>query len=55
MEFLAGLLAESYAAAEAGEATTTLSGWIAVLVGNTYALSRDGDPVPVGEAIRALV
>jgi hypothetical protein len=55
VEFLSGLLAEQYALADAGMEITTLPGRLAVLVGQSYALSRDGDPVPVGEAIRALV
>ena len=55
VEFLSGLLAEQYALAESGESTTTLPARIAVLTGPTFALSRDGEPVPIGEAIRALV
>lgn len=54
-EFLANLLAEQYERATAGQETTTLPARISVLVGRQFALNRNGDPVPVAEAIRALV
>lgn len=53
--FLAGLLEEQYERVEAGEATTTLPARLAVFIGRTFALNRNGEPVPVAEAIRALV
>lgn len=54
-EFYSELLQEQYERADAGQETTTLPARIAVLVGRTFALNRDGQPVPVAEAIRALV
>lgn len=55
VEFLSGLLQEQYDRVEAGEESTTLPKRLAVFVGRTFALNRDGQPVPVSEAIRALV
>jgi hypothetical protein len=54
-EFLSGLLQEQYERVEAGEDTTTLPARLSVFVGRTFALNRDGTPVPIAEAIRALV
>lgn len=54
-EFLAQLLAEQYDRVDAGEDTTTLPKRLSVLVGRTFALNRDGQPVPIAEAVRALV
>lgn len=54
-EFLAGLLQEQYERVEQGETTTTLPARLAVFIGRTFALNRSGEPVPVAEAIRALV
>jgi hypothetical protein len=54
-EFLAQLLQEQYDRVEAGEETTTLPKRLSVLVGRTFALNRDGQPVPIAEAVRALV
>jgi hypothetical protein len=54
-EYLAGLLEEQMQRVEQGESTTTLPARLAVFVGRTFALNRNGEPVPVAEAIRALV
>ena len=54
-EFLADLLQEQYEKAEQGKESTSLPAGIAALVGPTFALSRDGKPVAIGEAVRALV
>lgn len=54
-EFLSGLLEEQYRRVESGESTTTLPARLSVFVGRTFALNRNGEPVPVAEAIRALV
>jgi hypothetical protein len=51
----ASLLEEQYQKAAAGDETTTLPARIGVLIGHKHALTRDGDAVPVEEAIRALV
>lgn len=53
--FYASLLEEQYQRADQGDDETTLPKRIAVLVGRTFALNRDGQPVPISEAIRALV
>jgi hypothetical protein len=55
VQFLSGLLEQQYALADAGEDSTTLPTRIAVLVGSSYALNREGHPVPIAEAVRALV
>ncbi|MGH7743230.1 MAG: hypothetical protein ACREQ5_00205 [Candidatus Dormibacteria bacterium] len=54
-QFYAELLQEQYERADAGQETTTLPARISVLVGRAFALNRDGQPVPVSEAVRALV
>lgn len=53
--FLGQLLQEQYDRVEAGQETTTLPARLSVFIGRTFALNRSGDPVPVAEAIRALV
>jgi hypothetical protein len=54
-EFLAMLLQEQYERVETGEQETTLPARLSVFIGRTFALNRDGTPVPIAEAIRALV
>lgn len=54
-QFYAGLLEEQYQLVDDGQDETTLPKRLAVLVGKTFALNRHGDPVPIAEAVRALV
>ncbi|MGH3779616.1 MAG: hypothetical protein ACRDRO_03020, partial [Pseudonocardiaceae bacterium] len=54
VEFLSGLLEEQYNRADAGEETTSLPARVSTLIGRTFALNREGKPVPVAEAIRGL-
>lgn len=54
-QFYGELLQEQYDRADSGEDTTTLPKRLSVLVGRTFALNRDGQPVPIAEAVRALV
>jgi hypothetical protein len=54
-ERYAGLLEEQYRLAEEDERFTELPRGIRALVGHKYNLDREGNPVAVEEAIRALV
>jgi hypothetical protein len=54
-EFLSMLLQEQYERVESGEQETTLPARLSVFIGRTFALNRDGTPVPIAEAVRALV
>lgn len=52
----AGLLEQQYAAAAAGETTTGgLPANVSALIGHKHVLDREGNAVPVEEAIRGLV
>lgn len=57
VELYSGLLEEQYTKAEAsgGDAETTLPARVGALIGREYQLNGEGRPVPVREAIRALV
>lgn len=54
-EHYAELLEEQYRLAAEGHDDTDLPVGVTALIGHKYALTREGDAVPVEEAIRALV
>lgn len=54
-EHYAGLLREQYDLAAAGHEDARLPAGVTALVGHKYSLDREGNAVPVEEAIRALV